>query len=223
MSIAIALSGVRLARPNGAFVLDLPMLEIPAGEQVACIGPSGAGKTTLLHLVAGLLVPTEGRVQVGEVSVGALREGARRRIRREMMGVVFQSGALIPYLTALENVLLTQRLNHPFRSMRSQRPRALALLKAVGLAGMAGRLPGQLSAGEQQRVALCRALLAAPGLLIADEPTANLDKESAEIVATVLIEQARDNGATILCATHDETLLGHLSRRITLRQGVLQE
>jgi len=222
MTMQITLSEVRLARPHGPFVLHVPLLRFEAGELVAITGPSGSGKTTLLHLVAGLVRADEGGIQVGTERVHALREGTRRRLRRTAMGLVFQTGALIPYLTILDNVLLIHRLNHPFRLAGKKADRARELLNSVGLDHMTARFPHQLSAGEQQRVALCRALLPRPGLLIADEPTANLDKQSARVVSDVLVDYSHQSGATVLCATHDDALIEQLTRRVVLREGVVQ-
>jgi putative ABC transport system ATP-binding protein len=205
MSLPVRLSGIRL--------------QISAGEQVALRGPSGSGKTTLLNIIAGLTRPHTGTVFVGSMAVHELSESGQRRLRRKSIGLVFQSGALIPHLTVIENVLLGQRLLHPFRRMSSFVPRARQLLASVGLESFAGRMPDQLSAGEQQRVALCRALLPQPGLLLADEPTANLDEDTARIVATVLLQESTRLGITVLCATHDPVLLGMMKRQVQLRAG----
>lgn len=219
MSLPVRLSGIRLTRPNDAFTLAIPQLQISAGEQVALRGPSGSGKTTLLNIIAGLTRPHTGTVFVGSMAVHELSESGQRRLRRKSIGLVFQSGALIPHLTVIENVLLGQRLLHPFRRMSSFVPRARQLLAPVGLESFAGRMPDQLSAGEQQRVALCRALLPQPGLLLADEPTANLDEDTARIVATVLLQESTRLGITVLCATHDPVLLGMMKRQVQLRAG----
>jgi putative ABC transport system ATP-binding protein len=221
MSVPVSLADIRLARPGGAFTLAIPRLDVAAAERVALVGPSGAGKTTLLHLIAGLVLPDSGSIVVGDTNVHQLNESGCRKLRRTRIGIVFQSSALIPHLTVLENVLLSRRLHHPFRPIGDFMDRALQLLAAVSLDGMAARMPEALSAGEQQRVAVCRALLPRPQLLLADEPTANLDTDSTRIVSALMHEQANQTGITILCATHDPELLGLFGRRVALRQGAI--
>ncbi len=219
MTPAIRIEGLAVARPRGDFVLRVPALEILAGERVALAGPSGSGKTTLLHALAGLLPCRSGRVEVLGRAVQAMGESARRRLRRQRLGIVFQAGALIPYLTVEENLSLPYRLNHLLGGAGATAQRRAMLLGRVGLGRMGRRLPGELSGGEQQRVAVCRALLMEPEVVLADEPTASLDVESGEVVARLLVEETAERGAALVCATHDEVLLRHLGRVVRLSGG----
>lgn len=221
MSLPVAVKGLRVVHGREAFVLRAEELDVEAGQALALSGRSGTGKTTFLHALAGLHFPQEGTVRIGPYEVTCMNEAQRRRLRRLELGVVFQQGALVPYLSVLENVLLPMRLRHPLRLDRAARTRAMELLQQVEMARFARRLPGQLSGGEQQRVAVCRALLPQPGLLLADEPTANLDRQSAELVAAALLNDHRSRAATFLCATHDPDLLQNFSRVCLLHEGVL--
>lgn len=188
--------------------LSIDRLEIPPGAHVGLSGPSGAGKSTLLHLVAGLLAPTEGAVRWGETRLDRLGEGARDRWRRETVGFVFQDFHLIDELSVRDNVLLPARFAD-FRLAAGLAERARRLVERVGLADPARRA-GRLSRGERQRVAVARALLLSPRLLLADEPTASLDAITAAEVAALLAEVAREAGATLLVAAHDPALLARL-------------
>jgi putative ABC transport system ATP-binding protein len=138
-----------------------------------------------------------------------------------MMGIVFQSGGLIPYLTVEENVTLPHRLNHLVGNGNRAAARSNELLDRVGLGDMRRRFPGELSGGEQQRVAVCRALLTKPEIVLADEPTASLDAEAGEIVARVLVDECRERGAALVCATHDDVMLGHVDRAVRLERGAI--
>jgi len=178
-------------------------LVVPRGRLVALVGPSGSGKSTLIHLLAGIDVPTRGRVIVDGDEVSRMGAGERLRWRRRKVGVVFQFLHLVPVLTALENVMLPMELAGVPRAER--RPRALRLLEFVGLADKADRLPAELSGGEQQRVALARALAADPPLVLADEPTANLDVANKERIVG-LLREAAGRGRTVVYSTHDSRL-----------------
>jgi len=191
-------------------------LEVERGEFVAVVGPSGSGKSTLIHLLAGLDVPDRGVVSVGGVVVSGMSERGRVAWRRRNVGIVFQFLHLVPVLTALENVLLPMELAGVPRSER--RERAMQLLEFVGLAGKAGRLPSELSGGEQQRVAIARALAADPPLVLADEPTANLDSENKWRVVELLREASR-RGKTVVFTTHDLEVAGVADRVVRLSDG----
>lgn len=195
-------------------------LSFDRGEFAAIVGPSGSGKSTLIHLIAGLDVPDKGRVIVGDVEVSSMGESARAAWRRRNVGIVFQFLHLVPVLTALENVVLPMELAGVPRGER--RKHALDLLGFVGLEGKAGRLPAELSGGEQQRVAIARALAADPPLLLADEPTANLDSENKWRVVSLLREASR-KGKTVIFTTHDLEVAEAADRIVRLSDGRVVE
>ena len=192
---------------EGGFRLQVPELAIDAGARFAVIGPSGSGKTTLLHLLVGICVPSSGRIQVGDVEVTALDEAARRDFRIQHLGLVFQEFELLPYLSVLDNILLPYRIHHVLHLDEDVRARARTLAAEVGIADKLGRHPRKLSQGERQRVAVCRALVTSPRLILADEPTGNLDPNTTERVVDILLEQAERSGATLVTATHNHALL----------------
>ena len=189
-------------------VLDIPSFEIADGEQVALIGQSGGGKTTLLHLIAGLLTPDSGSIRVGGTELTRLSEQGRDRFRAAAVGYVFQTFNLLPAFTALENV----RLGMTFGHGRHDPVRAKELLARVGLADRANYRPAQLSVGQQQRVAIARALAGKPKLLLADEPTANVDPVSAESVLDLILDSCRDEGIALLMVTHSMEIAGKFNR-----------
>ena len=196
-------------------ILDHVDLDIAAGESVAIVGASGSGKTTLLGLIAGLDVPSEGEVWLRGEALHALDEDARARLRQELLGFVFQSFQLLPALTALENVML------PLELAGAPAPAATARtwLERVGLAARGHHHPRQLSGGEQQRVALARAFAGDPALLLADEPTGNLDTATGREVADLMFELNRARGTTLILVTHDVGLAGRCQRQIRLADG----
>jgi putative ABC transport system ATP-binding protein len=190
-------------------------LEVPAGQFLAIAGPSGSGKSTLLGLIAGLDQPSAGRVEVAGVDVTALDEDGLARFRRDHVGYVFQSFHLLPTLTAQENVAVPLEL----AGEADAAPRAAALLAEVGLADRAHHYPVQLSGGEQQRVAVARAMARRPALLLADEPTGNLDSATGKQIIELLVGLNRRLGSTLVLVTHDAALAAHADRVITLRDG----
>ena len=194
-------------------------LEVRAGEIVALVGPSGAGKSTLLH-VAGLLEPPDdGEVTISGEPAGTLNDDGRTRLRRHNIGFVYQYHHLLPEFSAIENIVVPQLIaGLPRRKARS---RARELLKTLGLAERRNHRPGKLSGGEQQRVAIARALANVPRLLLADEPTGNLDPTTAAGVFSVLLQLARGAGLAALVATHNPTLAASLDRTVRLEDGVL--
>jgi putative ABC transport system ATP-binding protein len=196
------------------FRLRIPRLSIQRGERVAVFGPSGCGKTTLLGLVAGLLVPRQGSVHVDDTEVSALGDAHRRRFRIARIGLVFQQLELIESLPVLENILLPYRINGSLALTPEVHERARCLATELGLGELLRRLPARLSQGEQQRVAIARALVTHPALLLADEPTANLDPARKQSVCALLCEQARQARATLLLITHDRSLLPHFDRAL---------
>ncbi len=191
--------------------------EIRAGEAVAILGASGSGKSTLLGLLAGLDVPTSGRVWIGGRDLFALDEDGRARLRGQMVGFVFQAFQLLPALTALENVMLPLELS----GGADAAARARGVLERVGLAERLGHYPRQLSGGEQQRVAVARAFVSEPRVLFADEPTGNLDSATGENVIGLLFEMNRERGTTLVLVTHDAELARRCDRRIHISGGAV--
>ncbi|NVO14770.1 MAG: ATP-binding cassette domain-containing protein [Rhodoplanes sp.] len=205
-------------RPAGAILDDIDLV-LAAGETVAVTGPSGAGKTTLLHAVAALLRPDRGTVSWGDTDVSAWPERQRDRWRRDTVGLVFQDFALVPELGVIENILLPLRFDG-FRLPAEARRRAEALAARVGIEMLAPRTAA-LSRGEQQRVAVARALIRRPALLLADEPTASLDAATGARVADLLLDAARETGASLLIVSHDPALLARADRVHRLVAGRL--
>jgi putative ABC transport system ATP-binding protein len=192
-------------------------LEVPRGQFAAVMGPSGSGKSTLLGLLAGLDTPTAGTIFLDGQEITGLREDALALVRGRKIGFVFQSYHLIPTLTAEENVLLPMELAG--NGSGDGLARARELLERVGLAGRRDHYPVQLSGGEQQRVALARAFMLRPPILMADEPTGNLDSENGRLVLDLLLSLNRQEGTTMVLVTHDEALSANADRRILLRDG----
>ncbi|HEX6388954.1 MAG TPA: ABC transporter ATP-binding protein [Solirubrobacteraceae bacterium] len=189
------------------------------GEFVAIMGPSGSGKSTLLHLIGGLETPTAGTIEVAGAHVDGADDTALTRLRRERLGFVFQFFNLLPSLTALENVLLPALIAH--RHEPELQARALGLLDRVGLGDRAEHTPGELSGGQQQRVSIARALLLQPQIVLADEPTGNLDSHAGAEVLEILRDLARDEGRTVVMVTHDPSAAATADRVVFLRDGRL--
>jgi len=196
-------------------ILEGVSLDVERGDAVAVIGPSGSGKSTLLGLIAGLDAPTEGTITVGGVEITRLGEAALARFRRQTIGYVFQSYHLIPTLTAAENVAVPLEL----AGARGVAARTRALLEQVGLGERAHHYPVQLSGGEQQRVALARAVALDPPLLLADEPTGNLDSATGAAIIDLLFALNGERGSTLLLVTHDPALAERADRVVSLRDG----
>jgi putative ABC transport system ATP-binding protein len=220
--MASIVSAARLTKQVDTGVAALTILEdvsfdIAEGESVAVVGASGSGKTTLLGLLAGLDVPTSGRVTLAGRDLSALDEDGRAALRREAVGFVFQSFQLLPALTALENVMLPLELAGSPRARQD----ALGLLERVGLSARVHHYPRQLSGGEQQRVAIARAFGGPPRLLFADEPTGNLDSATGREVADLMFDLNRERGTTLVLVTHDEGLSKRCARRLRLASGRL--
>jgi putative ABC transport system ATP-binding protein len=199
-------------------ILNDVSLEVPAKQMVAIVGPSGSGKSTLLGLIAGLDSPTHGSIVVDGVEITALSESEMARYRRQKIGYIFQSFHLIPTLTALENVAVPLELNGD----RAARGRAEELLAVVGLSDRRDHYPVQLSGGEQQRVAVARAFACRPPILLADEPTGNLDSSTGRQVIELILSLNRDHGSTLVLVTHDPELAAHAERIVALRDGRIE-
>jgi len=200
-------------------ILDNVSFEIEPGEAVAIVGASGSGKTTLLGLLAGLDLPSSGHVLVDGVDLARLDEDGRAALRRRLVGFVFQSFQLLPALTALENVMLPMEL----AGSATAQTTATALLDRVGLAQRLHHYPRQLSGGEQQRVAIARAFTGPPRLLLADEPTGNLDSTTGEEIVNLMFDLNREHRTTLLLVTHDEKIAARCARRLSLTAGVLAD
>lgn len=199
-------------------ILHPTSFDIQRGESVAIVGASGSGKSTLLGLLAGLDLPSSGEVWLAGQSLGAMNEDGRARLRGELIGFVFQSFQLLPTLTALENVMLPLELN----GLPDARKNAQLWLERVGLADRQQHRAQQLSGGEQQRVAIARAFAVNPALLLADEPTGNLDADTGARVIDLLFELNREQGTTLVLVTHDSQLAARCSRRLALHAGHLE-
>jgi putative ABC transport system ATP-binding protein len=219
---AVELEDVHLSLGRGAarvHILKGISLNIGRGETAALIGPSGSGKSTLLMVMAGLERPDAGSVKVDGTGLGSLGEDALARFRGARIGIVFQAFHLVPTMTALENVAIPLEL----AGAAAPFARARAELATVGLDDRLGHYPAQLSGGEQQRVALARALAPNPAILVADEPTGNLDEATGASIIDFLFALKRERGATLIVVTHDQALASKCERRIGLRSGRIEE
>jgi len=209
----------QVSSPEGKLtILEGVSFDIVAGQSVAIVGPSGAGKSTLLALMAGLDLPTDGRVELNGTALDSLDEDGRALLRASNVGFVFQSFHLVPSLNALENVMLPLEL----AGISSARKRALEILDKVGLGNRWSHYPAQLSGGEKQRVAIARAYATEPAVLFADEPTGNLDARTGERIINLLFELNRNSSTTLVLVTHDEALASRCDRVISLDAGHLE-
>ena len=204
-------------KPGEVTVLRGATLSVARGEVVALVAPSGAGKSTLLHIAGLLDTPDSGGVALGGVSMAGLGDRARTEARRQDVGFIYQFHHLLPEFTALENIVLPQLANGVAR--KAAESRAMGLLDRVGIAPRAGHRPAALSGGEQQRVAFCRALANGPRLLLADEPTGNLDPGTSDQVFGALMELVRETGLSALIATHNMELAARMDRVVRLEKG----
>jgi len=203
---------------SGGFRIDIPKLGVEAGEKVAVIGPSGRGKTTLLHLLAGVLVPSAGRIVVDGIDISALGREDRQDYRALRMGMVFQEFELLAYLDVIDNVLLPYRVSPVLTLDDEARERAEALVQEVGLDGKQRRYPRHLSQGERQRIAVCRALVTRPAILLGDEPTGNLDPDNRNHIIETLWRYSDCAEAPLVVVTHDHELLGRFDRTIDVTE-----
>ena len=216
----IEVRGLKKSIRNGTRTVEILRgidLLIPKGQFAAIMGASGSGKSTLLGLLAGLDSPTEGEVILAGITISSLAEDKLAEVRGSRIGFVFQSYQLIPTLTALENVMLPYELN----ARGDPRKKAESLLAAVGLEDRLHHYPVQLSGGEQQRVALARAFVLEPPIVLADEPTGNLDSVNGQHVLELLGQRQRESGTTLVLVTHDKQIAERADRRIQLRDGVV--
>ncbi len=212
----VLVRGLRFRYEGGEFELRIPDLQVQPGELVACIGESGIGKSTMLSLVSGILAPHEGTVEVGGVRLDELGEKGRRAFRIREIGFVFQEFELLDHLNVRENILLPFLMCSALVLNDAVEGRMRELAVSAGIEKLLHRHPSELSMGERQRVAICRALVTSPALVIADEPTGNLDPETSKRIVELLSSEVRAGGATLLMVTHDPSILSSVDRVIDL-------
>jgi lipoprotein-releasing system ATP-binding protein len=208
-------------KPEGLAVLREVSLEVGRGESLAIVGPSGSGKSTLLHIMGTLDQPTSGSIMLDEQDLGALDEQQLATVRNRQVGFVFQAHYLLPQCTVLENVLVPTLAVSAAATRERAGERAQRLLKRVGLGDRLAHQPGELSGGERQRVAVVRALINQPQLLLADEPTGSLDHASAQALGQLLLELNREEGVTLIIVTHARELARRMARVLELKEGRL--
>lgn len=214
----IAIQDLHFQFPDSEFRLKIDDLKIDAGKATAIVGPSGSGKTTLLNLIAGLFVPDQGTIQIANDTISAWSDAGRRRFRLKNIGMVFQNFELIDYLTVLDNVLLPCRVGAQQKITAEIKAKALQLLESSGLAAHARKSVTKLSQGERQRVAICRALLNSPSLILADEPTGNLDPVASTSILNMLLQAVHDLPTTLVMVTHDHSLLPRFDQVVDFDQ-----
>ena len=214
----IHLKDVHFAYPHSDFQLAIQRLDVEAGEKVAVVGPSGSGKTTLLNLISGICVPDRGSVLVQGQQVGAMNDAGRRRFRVQNIGSIFQQFELVEYLSVRDNILLPYWVNRALELDAATRDRVIELAVATGIEDKLNRRVTRLSQGEQQRVAICRALLTRPQLILADEPTGNLDPRTKHRILDLLFEQCKAGEMTLITVTHDTNILGGFDRTVDFEQ-----
>ena len=207
---------LRFQYPNSDFTLEVERFAIERGEKVAIVGPSGSGKSTLLQLIAGILVPQLGTVSVLGEQVSVMTDGRRRAFRIAKLGLVFQDFELLEYLNTEENILLEYFIHSQLRLSAAVRERARSLATATGVQAYLGRPIQKLSHGERQRVAICRAMLSQPKLILADEPTANLDPSNKQQIVELLVSTAESANASLVVVTHDTEIVSHFDRTVEL-------
>ena len=214
----ISINQLTFTYGDGTFRLRIPQLTLESGRSAVIVGPSGSGKTTLLNLIAGILTGSGGELRVGNTDVHRLNGNERRLFRLRNVGMVFQDFQLIDYLSVFDNVLLPCRIHPSVSVTKELRERASSLLDSVELASFERRSVTQLSQGERQRVAICRALLLSPRIVLADEPTGNLDPVNAERIVRLLLSETAHSGATLIMVTHDHSLVPHFDLVIPFDQ-----
>lgn len=213
----IQISQLDFQYSRGEFRLHIPSFTVLSGEKVAVIGPSGSGKTTLLNLIAGILTSQVGSVKIHDVEINRLTDRERRDFRITSIGFVFQDFELLDYLNVMDNILHPYRITTALRLDRTVRERAVKLANDMGIGVMTKRRSTDLSQGEKQRAAICRALLPQPKLLLADEATGNLDPSNKTKILNLLFSSVEDHGTTLLAVTHDHELLPRFDRVIDFR------
>ncbi len=214
----IEIENLDFSYPAGGFRLRIAGMSLNRCNKTAVLGPSGCGKSTLLKLLAGIVVPRSGSIIIDDINIAGLTDAARRDFRSRRVGFIFQQFELIDYLPLLENVLLPLRLRPGVRIDARSRTRAAQLLEAAGLSGKFNRMPARLSHGERQRVAIARAMINQPELILADEPTGNLDTDNKKVIRDLIFKSAEADSATLIFITHDHNLLDGFDKVIDLEQ-----
>ncbi len=202
----------------GTFQLFVPRLDVASGDLLAVVGASGSGKTTLLNIMAGILAPNAGMVSIADSDLSALTGRQRRHMRISQIGLIFQGFELLEYLTVRDNLLLPYRISAVLEMNDDVETRLERLAEETGIADLMMRFPDELSQGERQRAAICRALITSPSLILADEPTGNLDPDNKQRVLRVLLDQVARHSATLVMVTHDHDLLGPFDRVLDMRE-----
>lgn len=203
----IKLTNIVFQYPNSDFRLTVDNLKFQHGSTSAIIGPSGFGKTTLLNLISGICIPQSGSVEVNEKPVSSMTDTERRNFRLLNIGFIFQDFKLLDYLKVMDNILLPFRINKALKLNTVSKERVNEIATVLGLEDKLKKYPGKLSHGERQRVAICRALLNDPPIILADEPTGNLDPENKQVIISILFEYVQKKGSTLITVTHDHELL----------------
>jgi len=219
----IDIKSLEFAYKTGEFRLAIADLSLTHGEKLAVIGPSGSGKTTLLHLIAGIYLPEHGSIRVGHEQVNRLNDRHRRDFRITNIGFVFQNFELLDYLSVFDNIVHPYRITRALKLSNDVRQRTIQLAEQMGIADKLQRHPRELSQGEQQRAAICRALLPQPKVILADEATGNLDPKNKVHILELLFESVDKHDATLLAVTHDQELLPHFDRVINFNDFLHQE
>jgi len=214
----ITLTDIHFQYPNSDFHLELEKLDFQSGTKTAVIGPSGFGKTTLLNLVSGINIPQRGEVQVSEKQINKLSEKERRTFRLLNIGFVFQDFRLLEYLKVSDNILLPFRINKALKLKSEFRDRLKAITASMNIEDKLGKYPDKLSQGERQRVAICRALINDPKVILADEPTGNLDPENKQRIMDMLFSYVEEKGSTLITVTHDHELLSGFDRVVDFKE-----
>lgn len=214
----ISISDLKFKYPRSNFSLQVPSLDIQANEKIAFVGPSGCGKTTLLNLIAGISTPRSGTINTADCCVSALSDAERRDFRISKIGMVFQQFELVDYLDLKQNILLPFLINQSLELTKEVEFRAIGLAKEMGLGDKLKRYPKQLSQGEKQRCAICRALVTQPKLILADEPTGNLDPKNKFAIMELMSQQSQRHGQTLVIVTHDMSILDGVDRTLDFEQ-----
>lgn len=214
----ITIESLKFSYTNSSFRLNVPDFRVVKGEKLAVIGPSGSGKTTMLNLIAGIIVPENGNINVAGTAVSQLPDAGRRDFRISNIGLVFQNFQLLDYLSVMDNILHPFRISKALDLNKTVHKRAIELAQQMGIADKLLCHPDQLSQGEQQRAAICRALLPQPKLILADEATGNLDPENKMLILDMLFNRVDEDDSTVLAVTHDHELLSRFDRVVDFHE-----